>query len=165
MNRSTHRVDERAVATFLAGKRFVLVGASTDPKHFSRAVMSALVAHGHEVVPVNRHADVIDDRHCYARVCDVPGTVDGVLVMTGPEAAKDVLHDCRTSGIRNVWLFKGVGGPGAVSAGATSFCADHDIALVDGACPLMFLTPVDSIHRFHRHVRRWRGDLVETGQP
>jgi hypothetical protein len=31
-----------------------------------------------------------------------------------------------------------------------AFCADHDIEVVDGACPLMFLEPVKGFHKVHR---------------
>ena len=59
-----------------------------------------------------------------------------------------------------MWLFKGIGGPGALSDEVVRLCEDNGIDVVAGACPLMFLEPVGWFHRLHRSARRHNGSLV-----
>ncbi len=49
------------------------------------------------------------------------------------------------------------GGPGAFSAETVDWCREHDVDVVAGACPLMFLEPVAGLHRAHLAVRRFAG--------
>jgi hypothetical protein len=60
-----------------------------------------------------------------------------------------------------VWLFKGIGGPGAVSDEAVRIAREHGLSLVEGACPLMFLESPGLVHRAHRFVRRRKGVLAD----
>jgi hypothetical protein len=60
-----------------------------------------------------------------------------------------------------VWLFKGAA-PGAVSDEAVQLCRDHNIAVIPGACPLMFLEPVHGVHRVHRALRHANRSLAKA---
>ena len=153
-------ITEQAVGTFLAGHRIAVVGASTSAGSFGRTVCSALADHGYEVVPVHSTVDVLDGRRCYPRLTDIPEPVDGVIVMVPGASATTVVDEAADAGIRQVWLFKGIGGPGAVSEDSLAACERHRIDPIAGACPLMFLEPVRGIHRFHRAVRRAKGAVV-----
>ena len=166
MNSSSQSsVDQRTVDEFLKGHRFALIGASEDPKSFSRTVMTALEQHGYEVVAVNPRMPVIDGRPSRASVGAIEGTIDGAIVMLPAAAAEQAVRDCIAVGVTQVWLFKGVG-KGACSDAAAQACRDAGIGLVNGACPLMFLDPVRGVHRFHRGVRRARRSLIgATAEP
>ncbi|MGD9999665.1 MAG: CoA-binding protein [Ilumatobacteraceae bacterium] len=157
---ATSVVERAAAERFLDGGSIVLVGASDDPKAFSSTAMKELVAHGCDVVPVNPSRPDVAGRTCYPDVASVPGDPDRVLVMVPADRAVQVVRDCIATGIRRIWLFRGVGGPGATSSEATQLCHDAGIELIDGACPLMFLQPVGWFHRVHRSIRRRRGALV-----
>lgn len=85
----------------------------------------------------------------YSRLGDVPDPVDGVIVMVRADLAADVAREAAERGIPRVWLHRGAGN-GSVSDEAVRVCREHDIAVVDGACPLMFEEPVKGIHRLHR---------------
>jgi predicted CoA-binding protein len=91
----------------------------------------------------------------------VPGDVDGAIVMVNRDTSASVVRDCVARGIRRVWLYKGIGGPGAVSDEAVQIARENGMNLVDGACPLMFLETPAWIHRVHRFVRRRKGVLTE----
>ena len=156
---SNQPVDQHTVDEFLSGHRFALIGASDDPKSFSRTVMKALEQHGYEVVPVNPRMPVIDGRPSPASVGAIEGTIDGAIIMVPAGAAEQAVRDCIAAGVTQVWLFKGVG-QGACSEPAAQACRDAGIGLVNGACPLMFLDPVRGVHRFHRGVRRARRSLI-----
>jgi predicted CoA-binding protein len=92
-------------------------------------------------------------------LASVPGNVDGVVVMVGPARSAEVVRACAARGVERVWLFRGLGGPGAVSDDAVRLCSDHRIDVVIGACPLMFLEPVGWVHRLHRAARHANGSL------
>ena len=152
------RVRTEEVQTFLEGRRFAVVGASADEKNFGGTIYRELKTHGYEPVAVNRSGGTIDGDVCFPSLGAVPGTLDGVIVMVKRDAAVEVIRECASLGIERVWLFKGVGG-GAVSDEAIQLCADSGIEVIPGACPLMFLEPVASMHRFHRGIRHLTGSL------
>jgi len=156
------RITEDAVLTFLAGHRIAVVGASTSKDSFGRTVCRALADHGYDVVPVHPRVALLDGRRGYPSLTDIPAPVDSVIVMVPPDAVPAVIEDAAAAGIHQVWLFKGVGGAGSVSDEALAACERHRIEPIAGACPLMFLEPVRGVHRFHRRIRRMKGDVVRT---
>ncbi|HEX4819694.1 MAG TPA: CoA-binding protein [Acidimicrobiales bacterium] len=152
-------IDPEAARSFFALDRIALVGASDDKKHFSNAVFLALRDHGVHAIPVNPHETVVGGETCYPDIATVPGAVDGVIVMVNHETALQIVDECIERGVTHVWLFKGLGGDSAVSDEAVARCRNHDIHVIPGACPMMFLQPVKGFHRFHRGIRRLRRDI------
>lgn len=155
-------VDRGAVERFLACDRIALVGASADAKKFGNTIFTALRDHGHEVVPVNPRAPEVEGVRCVATVADLPDGVEAAMIMVLGDDAVAAVHDCAARGIRHVWLFRGVGSPGAVSAASAAACRQHSLDAVVGACPLMFLDPVDKVHRMHLAVRRYNGAFAQV---
>ena len=151
-----------SVRSFLDGHRIAVIGASDRKDSFARTIDQALSDHGYDVVPVNPRLTELDQRPCYASVKDVPGPVDGAIVMVGPDRATQAVEELAEAGIRKVWLFKGLAAAGAASPEAISACERHGLETVAGACPLMFLEPVGSVHRIHRSVRRLRRGLERS---
>lgn len=148
-----------SVASFLAQPRITVVGASDEKGNFGGAVYRALKAHGHDVVAVNPNAQHVGGDPCYPSLASVPGPLGGVLVMVNGADAVGVVRQCLASQVHHVWLFKGLGGPGAVSDEAVELCRAAHVNVVEGACPLMFLEPVGVAHRVHRGLRRLNGSL------
>lgn len=146
------------VKRFLDGHRFAVIGASDDEKNFGGAVYRELKAHGYEPVAVNRSVSRVDGDECFPSLTDVPGALDGAIVMVSRDAAVDVVRECAELGVDRVWLFKGVG-QGSVSEDAIRACEENGIEVIAGACPLMFLEPVAWFHRLHRGVRHMGGSL------
>lgn len=143
-----------AVDRFLAGHRIAVVGVSRRKEDFSRVLFQELAGRGYDVVPVHPSAGKIDGRHAYARVGDVPGALDGALVMTSAKQAAEVVRDCGAAGVPRVWLFRAAG-EGAVSPEALRYCRERDIEVVPGECPFMFFG--GSVHALHRAARRVAG--------
>ena len=81
--------------------------------------------------------------------------------MVSKDKSADVVRACAARGIANVWLFKGLGGAGAVSDEPIEVCRDNGMHVVAGACPFMFLEPVAWFHRTHRAVRHLNGSLAK----
>ena len=155
-------IDERTAKEFLALGRLAVVGVSADPQQFGNVVYKALKEHGVDVVPVHPTDVTVAGDPVYPDVDAVPGPVDGAIVMVSADAAADVVRACARRGVGHVWLFKGLGGRGSVSDEAVEECERHGIALVAGACPLMFLEPVGLVHRIHRAARRANHSLART---
>lgn len=157
-------VNVREAEEFLAGHRIAVIGASDDRANFGRTVVRELRSHGYDAVAVNPTASTVDGEPCYPELGAVPGDVDGAIVMVNRSRSAGVVQECIDRGIRHVWLFKGLGGPGAVSDEAVERSREHGVALVAGACPLMFLEPLAWPHRLHRFVRRHNGSLVGSAE-
>jgi predicted CoA-binding protein len=153
-------ISTAAVQDFLAQTRLAVVGASDAKGSFGGTIYGELRDHGYDVVAVNPGCETVAGAPCYPTLGDVPAALDGVIVMVNRDAAVDVVGDCVTLAIPRVWLFKGLGSPGAVSEEAVRLCQDNDITVIPGACPLMFLDPVGLPHRIHRGVRRLKGALA-----
>lgn len=147
---------KRQIDDFLALKRLALVGVSRDPKEFSFGVWQEFRKRGYDVVPVNPKTMEIDGQPCYAQVQDIQPPVQGALVMTPPRVTERVVADCADAGIQHVWLHRG-GGVGAVSTRAVTYCAEHDIDVVAGQCPFMFLPGTPFFHGMHGFVRKVTG--------
>ena len=156
-------IDPADVHDFLTAKRIAVVGASDDAQNFGRTIYRELRNHGRDVVAVNPHSANVDGQPCYPDLESVPGDVDGVIVMVHRDRAGDVVADAVARDIPRIWLFKGIGGAGAVSDRAVELCRRHGIRVVAGACPLMFLEPVGGVHRFHRTLRRLNHSLGRAG--
>jgi len=153
------KIDTATIEAFLSGHRFAVVGASDDRRNFGNTVYRAMKDHGYDVVPVHQSAMQVEGDRCYADLHDVPGDLDGVVVMVGPARAAEVVRACADRGVRQVWLFKGIGAPGAVTEEALEVCRERGIDVVAGACPMMFLEPVSLFHKVHRGIRRLKGSL------
>jgi predicted CoA-binding protein len=144
---------------FLTHRRLAVVGASDVKGNFGATIYDELRKHGYEPVAVNPGADTVRGDPCYPDLASVPGELDGAIVMVARDHAADVVRDCAATGVPRVWLFRGIGGTGAVSEEALAVAHEHGLEVVAGACPLMFLEPVGWIHRVHRVARRMKRDV------
>ncbi|MFN8052630.1 MAG: CoA-binding protein [Acidimicrobiales bacterium] len=158
-NESDNTVSQTAVDDFLTGHRIAVVGASNDPKNFAHTIYVEMKERHYDVVAVHPFDSVVDGDAAYPDLASVPGDLDGVVVMVPPAASAEVAQQAIDRGVRRIWLFRGLGGPGAVSEEALRRCRDHGVSVVAGACPMMFLEPVGFGHRIHRAARRHNGSL------
>ncbi len=141
---------------FMALRRLALVGLSHDPRELSRALFRELRQRGYEVVPVNPLLESADGVPCARRVQEVTPAVDWALLMTPPAMTEQVVRDCAEAGVKRVWMHRGTG-TGSVSPAAVSFCRDHGIEAIAGACPFLFLPRTGFVHRTHRFLSRLFG--------
>jgi predicted CoA-binding protein len=148
--------ERAAIEAFLALPRIALVGASSQPTHFSRMVMAELCAQGIDVVPIHTDAATIGGRRAFAQLQQVDPPVLGALIMTPAAASAGVVEDCAQAGIARVWLHRGVG-PGAVSDAAVRRAGELGLTLVAGRCPLMFLGRAAGVHKLHATLLKLSG--------
>ena len=144
------------IQTFLAEKRFAMIGVSRESKDFSARLLVEFVNRGYAVIPVNPAAQEISELRCHARIQDVQPPVRAALVMTPRSLDSDILLDCAEAKVRMVWLY-GVAGPKEISRQASEFCESSGIDLIAGYCPYMFLPKSAFFHRMHGTVARFFG--------
>jgi predicted CoA-binding protein len=142
---------------FLAQKRIAVAGVSHTKDDAANGIFRKFRDYGYQVYPVNPNAESVEGVPCYPDVKSIPDGVDGVVIVTRPEVAEQIVHDCAEAGVHHVWMHRSFMG-NSVSDAAVEFCKEHDIAVIDGACPMMFLEP-DIGHRCMRWMMRVTGSL------
>jgi predicted CoA-binding protein len=147
---------ERARA-FLACRRLALVGASRDPRSFSRTVQRALVARGYDVVAVNPAAS--GDAGSVARVSDARPAPEAALLMTPPAHSAEAVRDCLAAGVRRIWFHRG-GGAGSSSPKAVALCRAAGVEPVVDLCPFMVLPGAGVVHKLHAFFRTRRAEAA-----
>jgi predicted CoA-binding protein len=114
------------------------------------------VARGYHAVPVNPDADEIEGQACFHALAEIQPPVEGALFMTAPAVTDRLVRDCEGAGIKQVWMFRGVGA-GAASPSAIQFRESQGIPVIRGQCPFMYLPLGAWYHRFHGFVKRIAG--------
>jgi uncharacterized protein len=92
-----------SVAEFLSGKRFAVAGVSRNPQQTANFIYRKLRTSGFEVFPVNPSATEVEGVRCYRNLASVPGVIDGVVGVTHPRDALEVVNQCRQCDVRRVW--------------------------------------------------------------
>lgn len=152
---------KRAAAAFLdRGNRIAVAGvARTDPIP-ANWIYRKLRDQGYTVYAVNPTTDQVEGDRCYRSLADIEGGVDVLVVGAPAAAALGLVQECDRLGIRRVWLHHGHG-PGSVSPEAVEYCDQHGITVIPGACPMMYLAPVDLPHRCMCWILSRLGKLPE----
>jgi uncharacterized protein len=153
---------ETKVDEFLAQKRIAVAGVSRNNSHHPTAnlIYRRLKKTGHEVFAVNPHMQTFEGDRCYSNLGSIPGGVDGVVIVTRPEIAERIVHDCSDAGVRRVWMHQSIGKQGSsVSAAAVEYCREHDISVIAGACPMMYGEGADFGHTCMRWILKVTGAL------
>jgi predicted CoA-binding protein len=152
---STTNVREE-IEAFLASPRLAIVGVPRDSKEFGQRLYADLRNWGYDAVAVSPNLNTIGDAPAYARVQDIPGHVDGALLLTSPSVNEQLVRDCAEAGIQRVWFY-GVSDRSADNAAAIAFCQEHGIAVIPGYCPYMFAQRSPFFHKIHGFVAKVTG--------
>ena len=140
-----------AVADFLARKRIAVAGVSRDGNLPANHIFRKLRNAGYDVYPVNPNAREVEGVACFPDLASVPVEIEGLVIATPAAAAGPLVEDCIRLGIPRVWMHRSFG-EGSVDEGAAARCKEAGIALIPGACPMMYVEPVDVAHRCIRWV-------------
>ncbi len=149
-------VPPKSVADFLRGERIAVAGVSRSPNQAANAVLRKLRKSGYDVVPINPKTTEAEGEPCYPDLESAPGRIDGVVVVTHPDVAGELVDQCLRCGIDRVWFHRSFGS-GSVSEEAVRRCEAAGIEPIVGGCPLMFCEPVDLGHRCMRWWLQRRG--------
>ena len=101
---------EARVDDFLAQKRIAVAGVSRNDSHHptGNLIYHRLKTTGHDVIPVNPHMQTFEGDRCYPDLRSIPGGVDGVVIVTRPEATQRIVRDCNDAGVRRVWMHQSI---------------------------------------------------------
>jgi predicted CoA-binding protein len=143
---------------FLAQKRIAVAGVSGNAQQHpvGGLIYRRLKKTGHQVNP---RLQTFDGDRCYPNLQSIPGGVDGVVIVTRPEATERIVHDCSDAGVRRVWMHQSLAKGSSVSPSAMDYCRRHDISVIAGACPMMYGEGVDLGHTCMRWMLRLTGGL------
>lgn len=149
---------DELIRDFLAQKRIAVVGVARSGQDTATFILAKLRQQGYDAVGVNPHGGTSGGAPVFASVKDIPGGVDGAVLVTRPEVALAVVRDCHAAGIPRVWMHDNTLLPGSSSLEAVAFCVEHGIKVIPRGCPMMHVKP-DPAHRFLGWVLRAVGRL------
>ncbi|MEX2092127.1 MAG: CoA-binding protein [Pirellulales bacterium] len=130
--------EQGKINKFLEGKRFAVVGASANREKYGNKVLRVYQQRQLDVVPVNPTGGEIEGLTAYTDLASVPGTIDGVSIITPPKVTDGVVAQALALGIKHIWMQ-----PGAESAAAIELAEQAGANVIAGGpCILVAL-------RFH----------------
>ncbi len=144
------------IQRFLTQKRFAVVGVSRNPDEFSHQLFLALRERGYDVVPVNPKTTAIGMYRSYATVGLIKPRIKYALLLVPNYLTGWVVRTCAQAEVQYVWMHRG-SGDGAVNLQAVEYCRQHDIQVIQGFCPYMFLNDTALIHRMHGLAMKMEG--------
>ena len=151
---------EAKVTDFLNQKRIAVAGVSRTKQDAANLIYRKLKAAGYQVFPINPNANAFENDPCYPDLKSIPGGVEGVVIVTRPKLAEEIVRQCAEAGVSRVWMHQSMIKSGtSVSEEAVRFCSEHSITVIAGACPMMFCQPVDFGHKCMRWMMRFTGGL------
>ena len=147
---------KKIIQAFLDAEKIAIAGASPNKDNFGKSLMTEIAKQGKIIYPVNPLYKEIDGHACIPTVKDLPGDVDSLILAVPPELTEVIAKHCIGSGIKRVWMVRGMG-KGAYSGNAHTTCSENQIDVVYGFCPLMFYGK--GMHKFHLWLRKSFGNL------
>ena len=148
----------QAAAEFLTHRRIAVAGVSASKPNAANGIYRRLRKDGYRVYAVNPHADIVEGDACYHSISDLEDNVDGVVVGTHPDDAVEVARACIAAGIPRIWFHRSFGA-GRLAGDAVRLCEEAGMSVIAGACPMMFLDPVDPGHKCIKWVFTKTGKL------
>ena len=145
---------KKIIEDFLSEKDIAVVGVSKNRKKFGYNAYKELKAKGYNVYPVNPNADNIDGEKCYPSLLPLHGKVDAVVLVVPPHAAKEVVRDAYTIGIKKIWMQQG-----SESEEVINYCEESGMSVIYNECILMFAEPTAFFHRAHKWINGISGRL------
>jgi predicted CoA-binding protein len=142
------------IQSFLAAKHIAIIGLSRDPKSYSRSVARELQKRDYVVSGVNLFASKLDGIPVVLRIADLHPRPEAVLVILPPEASDEAVLSCIQCDIGKIWV-RGRERDGSVSAGVANLVREQAGILIDGFCPIMFLSSHGFPHNVHHAIYRW----------
>lgn len=158
-------IDE-LVQDFLAQKCIAVTGVSLKREDAANANYRKFKQAGYTVYAINPNAPHFEGEPCYPDLKSLPQKPDAVFIVNRPAITEKIVQECIELDIKRVWMHCSLGAKplsflrnaaqqiGSASDKAVQLCRENGIAVIPGACPLMFLKP-DPGHLLMRKI--WRG--------
>jgi len=114
----------------LALKTWAVVGLSNNSERAAYGVAKLLIEKGHTVIPVHPKAESVHGQKGYAKISDIPVSIDVVDIFVNSDLAGNVVDEAITIGAKGVWLQLDV-----INAAAVSRAKDAGLLTVMNRCP------------------------------
>ena len=114
----------------LALKTWAVVGLSNNSERAAYGVAKLLIEKGHTVIPVHPKAESVHGQKGYAKLSDIPVSIDVVDRFVNSDLAGNVVDEAITIGAKGVWLQLDV-----IDAAAVSRAKDAGLLTVMNRCP------------------------------
>ncbi len=148
------------VDDFLAQKRIAVAGVSRRRHNAANMIYRKLRKTGYQVFAINPKVETVEGDPCYPDLKSVPEKTDGLVIVTRPEVAEQLVRQCAEVGIPRVWMHRSLGFMGtSVSEQAVEFCRENGMTVIPGGCPMMFCKPVDFAHTCLHWMLKLTGGL------
>ncbi len=153
--------NQAKVDDFWAQQRIAVAGVSRNNSHHpaGNLIYRRLKKTGHQVFAVNPNMETFEGERCYPNLQAIPGSVDGVVIITRPETTEQIVRDCQSAGVHRVWMHQSLAKGSSVSPNALEYCRQHDISVIAGGCPMMYGPGVDFGHMCMKWIMKVKGDL------
>lgn len=150
----------QAAQRFLDQPSIAVVGLSRGKDDTAKTIYDKLQQCGHRVYAIHPTEDRVKGIDCYRTLNDAPEPVAAAVVITQPKHIPEIIEQARRSGTQWLWLHKSLGN--SVNPQAVSVGRQQGLNIIDGACPMMFLEPVDGGHKCMRLLMSWTGRIPKT---
>ena len=114
----------------LALKTWAVVGLSNNSERAAYGVAKLLIEKGHTVIPVHPKAESVHGQKGYAKLSDIPVSIDVVDIFVNSDLAGNVVDEAIAIGAKGVWLQLDV-----INAAAVSKAKDAGLLTVMNRCP------------------------------
>lgn len=114
----------------LALKTWAVVGLSNNPDRAAFGVAKLLIEKGHTVIPVHPKAETVHGQKGYAKLSEIPVSVDVVDIFVNSDLAGAVVNEAIEIGAKGVWLQLDV-----IDEGAVIRAKDAGLLAVMNHCP------------------------------
>jgi len=146
-----------ATQTFLALKRIAVAGVSRAGGSPANAIAQRLRETDHDVFALNPAGEEIDGHPSYRRLSDVPGGVQGVVVVTRPEQATAIAAEAAELGVEWIWFHQGFG-PVSYDDETLRVAREGGLHVISVGCPMMSCCP-DGFHKCAHAIFRAFGRI------
>lgn len=149
-----NKITKIQIDTFVSQPVKAVIGVSRNKRKFGYMVFNELRQKGYRLLPVNPHADTIDDVPCYKSIDQLPGEVTAAIVLTPKNNTLDTVQQLINKGIKHIWIQQK-----AETREAIELALKNQVQLVHGKCIFMFSDPVTGGHKFHKTLLKFFGKL------
>ena len=149
---------ETRIADFLNQEHIAVVGVRSTQDDAANLIYRKFREAGYTVYAINPNAETVEGDPCYANLWAAPTKPDAVVIVTRPEITENVVQQCAELGITRVWIHQSFMG-NSLSPTALETCKTHNIEVIPGLCPMMYVGKVDFFHGFACWLPRVTGKM------
>ncbi len=148
---------KEAANRFLACNPIAVFGISRRSDDTAKLIYERLKKEGKTVFAIHPTESIVKGIQCHDSLNNCPELVEAAVVVTKPLHNAEIFAQAKAHGCRWIWLHKSFGN--SVDPVAVQSARKEGLNVIDGGCPMMFVTPVDGAHKCFRHLMSWVGRI------